>query len=113
MKASKLRHRITIQELTGGRDADGDPIAEQWQDKLTVWASLEPLSVKDVLSAQTANSKTTARAVIRYRDGVTSAMRVLHRGQVYMIDGDPLPDPVSGREYLTLMLSAGVNADGR
>jgi hypothetical protein len=32
-------------------------------------------------------------------------MRVLFRERVYNISGPPLPDPESGREYMTLMLA--------
>ena len=38
-------------------------------------------------------------------------MRILHRGQVYNIAG-LLPDRVSGLEYITIPVSAGVN-DGQ
>jgi hypothetical protein len=33
-------------------------------------------------------------------------MRIEHRGQMYAIDGDPLPDDRSGLEYITLMLKS-------
>jgi len=33
-------------------------------------------------------------------------MQISHNGLRYDIDGDPLPDADSGREYMTLMLKA-------
>jgi head-tail adaptor len=47
--------------------------------------------------------------VIRYRAGVLPTMRILHRGDVYNIQGQPMPDPVSGLEYLTILVSKGVD----
>ena len=36
-------------------------------------------------------------------------MRILHRGQIFTIIGQPLPDRNSGLEYLTLVVATGVN----
>ncbi|MNP72618.1 Phage head-tail joining protein [compost metagenome] len=47
--------------------------------------------------------------VIRYRPDVLPTMRILHRGDVYDIQGQPMPDPVSGLEYLTILVAKGVN----
>lgn len=113
MQAGKLRHRITFQRLERVRDEDGDYIDEQWVDAFTVWGSFEPLSVKDTITARTTNSETVARVVVRHRSDIDTTMRLLHKGAVYEIDGDPLPDPKSGTEYLTIMVKHGVNHDGR
>lgn len=50
----------------------------------------------------------TTRITIRFRPGVTRMNRILFRGGIYNIEG-VLPDPKSGREYLTLPCSEGVN----
>ncbi len=73
-----------------------------------VWAGIEPLSARDFIAAQAVQSEVTARIVIRYREGVTAAMRIKHAGRLYTIHG-VLPDAKSGREYLTLPVSEGVN----
>ena len=44
-----------------------------------------------------------------FRVGVLPTMRILHRGEVYDIQGPPMPDPVSGLEYLTILVAKGVN----
>lgn len=81
----------------------------------TVWesvpASLEPLSAREFIAAQATQSQITARIVIRYREGLNAAMRILHNGRIYNIHGI-LSDPVSGLDYLTLPCSEGVS-DGR
>ena len=52
--------------------------------------------------------RTLACILIRYRDDIASAWRVVHKGCVYNIEG-VLPDDNSGLEYLTLPCSQGVN----
>lgn len=106
MRASKLRNRITVHKATSIPSPMGGSGTKTWTAAFTVWASFEPLSVKDVLNAQAANSETRARCVLRYRTDIDSTMQIMHRGRLYEIDGDPLPDADSGLEYITLMLKS-------
>lgn len=106
MRASKLRQRITVYKKTSGRSPTGAALPPTWSPFILLWASIEPLSVKDVLTAQASGSHITARCILRYRTDIDSTMQVEHRGQRYDIDGDPLPDAKSGLEYMTLMLKA-------
>ncbi|MNH34480.1 Phage head-tail joining protein [compost metagenome] len=69
---------------------------------------MTPLSARDLIAAQAAQSEATARMLIRYRPGVLSTMRILYRGELYSIEGPPLEDAKSGLEYLTIMVSKGV-----
>lgn len=108
MQAGKLRHRVRLQAPGRTQDPDTGEMRDGWTTVKTVWASVEPLSVREFISAQAAQSEVSARIVIRYREGVDATMRVLHRGKVYNIQG-VLPDDESGREYLTLAVSEGVN----
>ena len=110
MRAGKLRHRITFQSPGTTQDPVTGEMIQGWAN---VWekvpASIEPLSVKDFIAAQATQSQLSARIVIRYRSGVLPTMRILHRGNVYNIEGPALADPDSGLEFLTLAVSAGVN----
>lgn len=106
MRASKLRQRITVYKQMSGRSPTGAVSPPTWTPWQTLWASIEPLSVKDVLTAQASGSHITARCIIRYRTDIDSTMQIDHRGQRYDIDGVPLPDANSGLEYMTLMLKA-------
>lgn len=108
MRAGKLRHRVTIQAPGMTQDPNTGEMLTGWADWATVQASVEPLSAREFIAAQAAQSEVTARIVIRYRDGVLPTMRILHRGLIYNIQG-VLPDADSGREYITLPVSAGVN----
>lgn len=111
MRAGKLRHRVTIQAPGQTQDPTTGEILHGWVDFATTWASIEPLSAREYIAAQSGQSEITARIVIRYRDGVLPTMRILHRGKAYAIHG-VLSDVKSGLEYLTLPVSEGVS-DGR
>lgn len=104
MKASKLRQRITILTPAQGTSLTGANSKVQFTDGPTIWANIEPLSVKDVFNAQAAGSQARLRCIVRYRKDITSANRIRYDGKVYKVDGDPLADKDSGREYLTLIL---------
>ena len=84
MKAGDLRHRITIQQLAEGENDMGD-IVQVWTDFATVWASVEPLTGREYLSAQQVSAETSGRIRMRYRAGVMATMRVLFGGRTYRI----------------------------
>lgn len=111
MQAGKLRHRVRIQhKVTSQHPVTGEQLTEQWVDFAKVWASVDDLSARDFIAAQAIQSEAKSRVVIRYRDGVTAAMRVvLASGAVCEIVGPPLVDPSSRKEYLTLLVSSGVS----
>lgn len=108
MRAGLLRHRVTIQQRTETRDPDTGAVSFAWVDVATVWAAVEPLSAREFIAAQAAHSKVSARITIRYRADITAAMRIVHGSTLYNIEG-VIPDNRSGREWLTLPVSAGVN----
>lgn len=110
MQAGKLRHRIDFQTLGAVQDPVSGEMVPGWS---TLWArvpaSITPLSARDLIAAQAAQSEASARVVIRYRAGVLPTMRIIYRGEVYDIKGPALPDPDSGLEYLTILVAKGVN----
>ncbi len=109
MRAGDLRHPVQIQHKTVARDpGTGDFGEPTWQLFAKVWAQVSPLSSRDLIAAQAAQSEATARIVIRHRAGILPTMRIVHRGEIYSIEGPPLEDPKSGREYLTILVSKGV-----
>ena len=108
LQAGKLRHRVTIQRLSEGvQDPMTGDIITDWQDLKTVWASVEPLSVREFIQAGASQSEVTTRITMRKTD-VKAADRILHRGQIFNVIG-VLPDPKSGLEYITLPCTEGVN----
>ncbi|WP_255504094.1 phage head closure protein [Moraxella sp. VT-16-12] len=105
MRVSELRHRITLLKQQTSVNAGGERLAE-WTQVKKLWANITYLSVKDVLASQAAGSQITARCVVRYTKDITSDMRIIYQDHVFAIVGQPIPDPKTGREYLTLMLQS-------
>lgn len=109
MRAGDLRHRIRFQKLVSGMDPDTmEPIESTWVDVATLWAAVNPLSGREFIQAKAAQSEEVGRIVIRYRSDIKAAMRGIEGDRIYNIQA-VLPDPKSGREYLTLPYSEGVN----
>lgn len=108
MRAGILRHPVVIQQQTEKQDQATGEMATAWVDFASVWAAVEPLSARDLIAAQAGQSEASGRITIRYRPGVLSTMRILHRGQIFTIIGQPLPDKGSGLGYLTLVVATGV-----
>ncbi|MGI3278973.1 phage head closure protein [Acinetobacter baumannii] len=109
----KLRHRITIQKPIQTQDPKTGKLIITWSNFTTVWAEVTDLSTRDVIAAKAANSLIQARAKVRYSTTtkqINSTMRVLFGGYYYRIDGNPMRDPDSRREYLTINLSTGEKA---
>lgn len=111
LDAGKLRHRVLIQSRAENRDPVTGAIQYVWSTITNgvVWAAIEPLSTREFVAAAAVQSKVSARIIMRYRTDVTSAMRIVHNGVVYSIEGPPLRDKESGLEYMTLAVSQGVN----
>lgn len=121
LEAGRLRHRVRIEKYDYLRDSNGeavqDPkdgtIAREWVEVDTVWAAIEPLSAREFIQSQATQSQVTARIVIRQRDDVDAACRLVHvrlgRPDVIYNPAGVLADPDSGLEYLTLPCSQGVN----
>lgn len=116
MQAGKLRHQVRIESYDYVRDGAGeviqDPVtgetSQHWAEVATVWASVEPLSAREFVAASATQSAITARIVMRYRDGLNAAMRLIHKGKIYNPAGF-LADKVSGLEYIMIPVTEGVS----
>lgn len=87
-----MRHLVTIQQPVQTQTESGDS-QTTWRTFAEVYAEITPLQgtqyVKDVYHAQSAQPQITHQVKTRYAAGVTSAMRLLHRGRVLEIYGPP------------------------
>lgn len=112
LKAGKLRHRVRIEKRISAQDPDTGAFVFTWTHLTSVWASVEPLSVREFVASKSEQSEVTARIRIRFRADINSLMRIVHRvkgtDKIYNIFG-VLPDPDSGIEYLTLAVGQGVS----
>lgn len=79
MDPGKLNHRITfqIQNL--------DSEEEEWNDIVTTWASINPISGREYYQAETINSDLTHKVRLRYRKGITPDMRILYKYRIFNI----------------------------
>lgn len=106
--AGRLRHKVTIQRRVDTQDSNGDMVTEWETVHSKVPASIEPLSAREFIAASANQSQIVARIVIRHISGLDASMRIVHGSTIYNPAGF-LPDLVSGREYLTIPVTTGVN----
>jgi SPP1 family predicted phage head-tail adaptor len=99
---------VDIQDWTEVRDPETGAVTEDWQ---TVWekvpARIAPASGREFLAAAAIQSEIIARIVIRERPGLKAKQRILHNGDIYDVHAW-LPDPDSGRDYVSAPVSRGV-----
>lgn len=107
MQAGRLRFSVTIEQNAGLQDGSGSqkPV---WTPVCTVWADIKPLSGRELLTAQAEMSEISVRIVMRYRPGITAAMRVVHDGVIYAIAAPPINTDNRNRE-LQIMCASGVS----
>lgn len=113
MQSGRLKHRITIQKPVNTQDPVTGKLIQTWENVKTIFAEVTDLSTRDVIAAKAANSTIQARAKVRYSSTtklIDSTMRVHFDGYFYKIDGNPMRDPDSRREYLTINLATGDKA---
>ena len=107
--AGRLRHKVTIQQLSTGspqQDGTGAP-DQQWAALFTdIWAAVEPLQGRELFAAQEFHSEVTTRIRILYRSGITHLMRVVHGSDYYDIRA--VIDPDKMHRELHLLCATGV-----
>lgn len=102
MNPGKLRHRITIQELTGIKDPlSGEIIGEDWQEVCTVWAEIKALRGREYFVAQQTIAESNHEIIIRYRKGIKPAMRAISDGRVFDIQA--VLDKDGRKRFLSLV----------
>lgn len=85
MKIGDLRHRITFQQpLKTLDDYKGHTL--KWQDVLTAWASVEPLTGREYFYAHQIKNEVSHRVRIRYRKDINEEMRIKHGYRYFEIE---------------------------
>lgn len=100
MQAGLLRDRITIQVRSTTDDAAGEP-ALIWATFAAVWANATDMTGREYIAGQAITNVVTTTIIIRYRAGVTAAMRVVMRGVTYNIQA--VIEPENKRREMHLM----------
>lgn len=103
MKSGELTQRVSLERLQEGQDPYGQPLTD-WLPVATVWAAVEPLTGREYIAASALISAVEARITLRYRPGVSSAMRVIHGADVYGIQS--VIHVKSAKQVLQLMCRA-------
>lgn len=79
-----LRRRVSIEKYDVSRDTDGSEIRTP-TTLANVWASIEPLTGRELLAAQQIHAEVTFTLLIRYRPDVRGNMRVRYGPRVFEI----------------------------
>ena len=85
MRAGTLDQRVTLEQRVEGQDEAGQPF-EDWMPVFDAWAAVEPLRGREVIRADAVANITDVLVKLRYRPGVTNAMRIRHGDDVYDIE---------------------------
>jgi SPP1 family predicted phage head-tail adaptor len=102
---------VRIDELVQTQNPTTGAMVDSWKPFATVWASLEPLSGREFIAASATQSKVDTRAKMHKMDGINASMRLVNtRNQIIYNIHAVLPDPKSGEQWQTLLLSSGVNS---
>jgi len=81
----EMRQRITFQEKVEVDDGHhGHNVT--WKDVATVWASVEPISGREYFYAHQISTEVTHRVRVRYREGLTTEMRIKLGERILGID---------------------------
>lgn len=79
-----LRHRLTLEDVQRVSDGAGG-FNESWVTVATVWAALEPSGGGEGVDAGRLAGRVSHMVTLRYRAGVTPAMRFRHGARVFHI----------------------------
>lgn len=89
MRGGKLRHRITLQQMSKSRDYSGGYI-DDWTDVSTHWASVEPLTGREYFTSDERLSDVNTRIILRssetlltFLDGEKTNIRVTFKNSFY------------------------------
>lgn len=85
MRAGNLRHRLAVLRFTEGYDSFGAP-QKTYGLASTVWGSVDPLSGRELFTAQQVASRVTHIITIRGRTELTAKDRIQHRGRAFEVE---------------------------
>ena len=107
MQAGLLRDRVTIQVRSSTDDAAGEP-ALTWTDfAVGIHGNVNDMTGKEYIAAQAVTNAVNTTIVIRYRAGITAAMRAVSRGVTYNIQA--VIEPENRRREMHLMCVRNVS----
>jgi len=111
---SRLRHRLTLQQEVETPDGAGG-YARSWQDVADLWGEIIPLtgsgasakgSGKEALFAGQIQASISHRILLRYRPGVSAAMRLVFEKRAFNIRS--VANIEEKKDTLELLVQEGV-----
>ena len=84
MRIGPLRHRVAIQTGTPSQDEYGG-VTLTFSTVATVWASVEPMSGRELVSAQQQHAETSHRIRVRYTANVTQQSRIVWESRTFEV----------------------------
>lgn len=109
-RIGELDQLIQIQARQPGQDALGQQL-DSWSTVAAVWAQARSVDGREAFAEGQMQATATVEFTVRYRPWITSAHRVLWRGEPYDIVKPPMDDD-GHREWLPIMCTKGLR-DGR
>jgi SPP1 family predicted phage head-tail adaptor len=85
MRAGSLRKRVTLYDLTLGRDAIGGTV-ETWGNARDRWASADPLSAREYIAAQGIGEARQVKFMLRYDSTFSMTSKIVWGGVDYHVD---------------------------
>lgn len=79
-----LRHLVVLQQPLRSDDGGGGA-TQTWETVAELWAAVHPVGGEERLSADALTGRLTHEVWIRYRPGVSPAMRFQHAGRTLEI----------------------------
>jgi SPP1 family predicted phage head-tail adaptor len=84
IRPGELRERVTVQIATGATNTLGETVMT-WNDSTAVWASVQGVGSRELLTFGQTNVEVSHRVRMRYLSGLTQNMRIAWRGRTLEI----------------------------
>lgn len=104
LRAGSLNHRVELHEFVSTKNETTGVVTEDWELFAELWANVRPASVREFIQGGAQASKAAVSVKVRYLPGLKPSMRIRHGERLYQVEG-VLPDPYSGKEWITLACS--------
>lgn len=83
--AGSMRDRAVIEQFVSSSDGQGGQTAGTWKPFLNAWVKLEPMVGQARLMAMDQGTENPTKVYMRFRNGVTPAMRLNVGGRIFSI----------------------------
>lgn len=111
LRAGQLNRRITLQRQSNVQDSYGGPV-RPWLNVATIWADIQPLTGRELESAQRMASEISHQITVRYQASLTdtrvvSGYRALYKARIFNIHAALNED--ESNVLVTLLASEGLD----